>query len=1093
MRTLVKLGKALTSSRMLIWGVGLSLALAVGMTLYAAALKTVEDDAEQRFQNLTRSTQYSISARVKSYSDLVRGLVALFQTTDNLSRLQFHQYVASLDLPQHFPAIEALTWAPLVMDAQRDAFVAAVRADRSLEPQGYPQFDIRPPGRRAHYAVLTYLEPTALAQEKMGVDIAANPAIDRAMELSRDNGQVGASGQPIVVNQPTPHIGLGMRLPVYRRGMELTDVVSRRAAYLGTVGIGFSVPKLVQGAIDEMAVRQVHLTLYADGSTDVEQRRLVIEKTDRLLFNDNGSMQPSPLPAGHAADYFQSVLPIDFNGSLWKAHFVVRKADLLTVFDNYFPIIALATGFAGTMLIYGYFFMLYSSRRSAIKQRLLLDTVLNNVDARVYMKNQDRRYIYANAKVAQVMGLPVQDIIGKEDRELLPAAAADAAWADDRSVIADNVKRAGEEQYTDSEGMVHHLWTVKVPVEIDRAETAVIALSTDVTELHKLKEQADAANQAKSDFLSNMSHEIRTPMNSIIGMAHLALKAVSDPKQRDYLSKIFHSSQHLLGIINDILDFSKIEAGKMELEVADFALDTLLSNISSQLGESAARKGLELVYEVWPGLSHQLRGDPLRLEQVLLNFTNNAIKFSENGKIHIRARPVEDRDNTTLVRFEVQDEGIGMTLSQMDSLFQSFHQADTSTTRKYGGTGLGLVISKQLAELMGGTVGVESRLGEGSTFWFTARLAKGTSFLEPNDAAVQPDVLDSIRGASILLVEDNVFSQQVGQELLEDAGAVVTVANNGKEAIDMLLRQRFDCVLMDVQMPVMDGFEATRLIRSDPRLQATLVIAMTANAGRDDQRRCIEAGMDEFVTKPIAPQLLFNVLSKWMNQRARAAGPLASVEAPAAGLVPDVAVPVPAATATSSSTSTADAAAKAALAQPAATAGVAAGVGAVPAVPLPLAPPVAPPAAAPGMSAPAPADGINIAAVAREVQAAPAPEADAAEMFDLAALGQTFGNKPDKMRKYAMLFLDSARDGMVEVDAALAQGDLAQLSELGHRIKSSARAVGAMRFGNLCLALEQMRKEPDVARARQLVAQMHEMLIQLNELVAQELVVLAED
>ncbi|HEU4845886.1 MAG TPA: CHASE domain-containing protein [Burkholderiaceae bacterium] len=1055
----------MTSSRMLIWGVGASLALAVGMTLYAAALKTVEDDAEQRFQNLTRSTQYSISARVKSYSDLVRGLVALFQTTDQLSRLQFHQYVDSLDLPQHFAAIEALTWAPLVTDSQRDAFVASVRADRSLVPQGYPQFDIRPPGRRPHYAVLTYLEPTALAQEKMGVDIAANPAIDRAMEQSRDSGQVGASGQPIVVKQPTPHIGLGMRLPVYRRGMALADVPSRRAAYLGTVGIGFSVPKLVQGAIDEMAVRQVHLTLYADGSTDVEQRRLVIEKTDRLLFNDNGSMQASTVPDGRQADYFQSVLPIDFNGSLWKAHFVVRKADLLTVFDSYFPTIALGTGLAGTMLIYGYFFMLYSSRRSAIKQRLLLDTVLNNIDARVYMKSQDRRYIYANAKVAQVLGVPVQDIIGKLDRELMPAAAADTAWAEDCAVFADNVKRAGEERYTDSDGSVHHLWTVKVPVEIDRAETAVIALSTDVTELHNLKEQADAANQAKSDFLSNMSHEIRTPMNSIIGMAHLALKAVSDPKQRDYLGKIFHSSQHLLGIINDILDFSKIEAGKMELEVADFALDTLLSNISSQLGESAARKGLELVYEVWPGLSHQLRGDPLRLEQVLLNFTNNAIKFSENGKIHIRARPVEDRDNTMLVRFEVQDEGIGMTLSQMGNLFQSFHQADTSTTRKYGGTGLGLVISKQLAELMGGTVGVESRLGEGSTFWFTARLAKGTSFLEPNDDAVQPDVLDSIRGASILLVEDNIFSQQVGQELLEDAGATVAVANNGKEAIDMLLRQRYDCVLMDVQMPVMDGFEATRLIRSDPRLRATLVIAMTANAGREDQRRCIEAGMDEFVTKPIAPQLLFNVLSKWMNQRARAAGPLTPANAPPSVLVPDVVLPVP-------------------KAAPAPASAVAAPGTVVAAV-------ATPDAAAPAMASPAFATPAPPAMDAAGSVPDAVPASDDGEMFDLVALGQTFGNKPDKMRKYATLFLASARDGMVEVDAALANGDLAQLSELGHRIKSSARAVGAMRFGNLCLALEQMRQQPDLARARQLVAQMHAMLAQLNELVAQELLVLA--
>ena len=1046
MRNLGNLVKGLDAKRALIWCVGLVLALSIGVTLYALATRAVEDDAAQRFENITRSTQYSISARVKSYSDLVRGLVALFQTSDALNRAQFHDYVTSLALNEHFPAIDALTYAAALTDAQRDAFVASVRQDRSLDPHGYPRFDIKPPGRRSHYAVLTYLEPMELLREKFGVDIAAVPAVDRAMDLSRDTGQISASGKPVLVRAPTPHIGLGMRLPVYRRGLPLTDVASRRAAYVGSVGIGFSVPKLIQGAIDEMAVRQVHLTLYADGSSDAEQRRLAILPTDHLLYNDDGSMVAAPIPPGHQDEYFVSVLPIDFNGSLWKAEFHVRRSDLLTGFDSWFPWISLGAGMAGSMLLYGYCFMLYTSRRTAIEQRVLLDTVLNNVDAHVYMKGQNRRYLYANAKMAEAMGLPLAGVVGKLDRELMPARAADAAWAEDRPLFNDGIKRSGESQYTDRDGEVHHLWTVKVPVEIDHAVTAVIALSTDITELHNLKEQADAANQAKSDFLSNMSHEIRTPMNSIIGMAHLALKTVTSPKQRDYLQKIYHSGQHLLGIINDILDFSKIEAGKMDLEVLDFTLDALLANVANQLGESAGRKGLELVFEIWPGLSHQLRGDPLRLEQVLLNFTGNAIKFSENGKIHLRVRPLEERETHFLVRFEVEDKGIGMTPAEVSNLFRSFHQADTSTTRKYGGTGLGLVISKQLAELMGGTVGVDSRLGEGSTFWFTARLAKGTNFLAAtSDDAPQADVMNSIRGASILLVEDNVFSQQVGQELLEDAGATVCVANNGKEAIDLLLQGHFDCVLMDVQMPVMDGFEATRIIRAHPKLAATLVIAMTANAGREDQARCIEAGMDEFVTKPIAPKLLFTVLSKWLHERARrrqlppAAAPLAALMAAPAPSVPPSS----------------------------------------PAAPLPSAAPVelAAPRAAPAQAP------LTELASSDEAESSSA----AVEMFDVAMLAETFGNKHEKMRKYALLFLDSARDGMIEVDAALALGDLQRLSELGHRIKSSARAVGAMRFGELCMALEMLKEGDELARARALVEQMHAMLRELQDVIAQEL------
>jgi signal transduction histidine kinase/CheY-like chemotaxis protein/CHASE1-domain containing sensor protein/HPt (histidine-containing phosphotransfer) domain-containing protein len=1023
MLTSTNSSKAIRGSRLVFWGAGVALAALLGALLYSTAARTVEEDARQRFQNVTRSTQYSISARIKSYGDLARGMAALFQTSDQVSRQQFHQYVSGLDIARHFPAIESLTWAPMISDAQRDAYVAAVRAD------GYPDFDITPPGRRDHYAVLTYLEPAIMFQQRHGVDIAANRAIDAALARSRDSGQVIASGQPVVIKLPAPHYGLSVRLPVYRRDMPLTTVAERRAAYLGSVGAGFSVPKLIQGAIDEMTVRAVHLNLYADDSADVEHRRLVIEPGDHLLYNDNGAMTATPLLPSERGAYLETVLPIDFNGMLWKAEFRVRKDALMSGFDLYFPWMAAVTGFAGVMLLYSYVFVLYVSRRRAIKQGVLLDTVLNNVDAHVYMKDQNRRYIYVNARMAASMGLAVKDIIGKLDRELMPAGEADAAWALERPVLADNVKRSGEIRFVGGDGVVQHLWTVRVPVELGRSYTAVIGLSTDVTALHQLKEEADAANQAKSDFLSNMSHEIRTPMNSIIGMAHLALKSVTHPKQRDYLQKIYHSGQHLLGIINDILDFSKIEAGKMDLEVLDFTLDALLANISSQLGESAQARGLALEYEIGPGLSHQLRGDPLRLEQVLLNFTSNAIKFSDNGKVVIRARALEERDTHIMVRFEVIDNGIGMTPEQVAQLFQSFHQADSSTTRRYGGTGLGLVISKQLAELMGGGVGVESTPGEGSTFWFTARLAKGVNLLQPSDESVQPDVLASICGASILLVEDNSFSQQVGQELLEDAGATVCVANNGKEAIDLLLKGHFDCVLMDVQMPIMDGYEATRLIRAHPRLAGTLIIAMTANAGRDDQQRCLDAGMDEFVTKPIAPKLLFDMLAKWMNQRARTAGAAARQPAP----------PPP------SYFSMPDS----------------------PAL-LPLPP------------------------LVEQRPAASAPvSVEAAELFDVAALAATFSGKPDKMRKYALLFLGAARDSLAEMDAALAAADLAQLSELGHRTKSAARAVGAMQFGNLCMALEQVRNDPGTGTAARLVQQLHAMLAVLEGHIEQELLAYA--
>jgi two-component system sensor histidine kinase/response regulator len=983
-------------ARRLLWGAGLGVSVLVAVSMYALAARTVEDDARQRFNGIARGAQSALAARLITFSELVRGMTALFQASDApLTRLQFHRYVKALDIARQFPAIEIMSFAAAVDDEEREAFIGAVRADRSMNPAGYPDFAIMPPGRRASYEVLTFIEPMQPLSEKFGVDIAHIPAVARALERARDTGELSASGVPVSVARPKPHLGLGIRLPVYRKGAALTSVEARRAAYLGSVGVGFGVPGLVHGVLEQLDVPGLDLALYAGGAAAGGQGKLAIGSGDRLLYD--AGLEPGPT--------FQAVLPIDFNGSLWKARFSVRKDDLYSRFDYALPILALAIGFVGSMLMYAFFLNMYWSRRAAVEQRVMLDTVLDSVDAHVYMKDRERRYTYINAKTAEAMGRQPQDVIGRVDRDVLPAATADAYWEQDRQVFEHGVHQAGQYQFTGLDGEVRQFWTVKVPVMRGGEVSAVIGLATDVTELHNLKAQADAANLAKSNFLSNMSHEIRTPMNSIIGMSHLALKSVTSPKQRDYLEKIYHSSQHLLGIINDILDFSKIEAGKLELEVLDFSLDALMQNIAHQLGEAAANKRLTLEFDLAPGLSHQLRGDPLRLEQVLLNFAGNAIKFSENGAVCICARPLQESDSDTMVRFEVRDTGIGMTPAEVGELFKSFHQADPSTTRKYGGTGLGLVISKQLVELMGGEVGVDSAPAIGSTFWFTARLGKGVSFMRAGPEPVPQAVLDQIAGACILLVEDNVFSQQVGQELLEEANATVVIANNGKEAIDLMLRQRFDCVLMDLQMPVMDGFETTRMIRSDPRLRDSVVIAMTANAGLDDQAHALAAGMNEFVTKPTSPNLLFEVIAGWLRKRA-----------PRATLA----------------------------------------------------------------EAPAPAEA------ARSPFGAAGQDAPGG-MLDMAALALTFGGNPDKMRKYAFMFLDSARDGLGDIREAVGRGDMERAADIGHRMKSSARAVGAMDFSQLCHQLEQLRVGGAVAEAHLLLGRMLALREELARHMAQEL------
>ncbi len=538
--------------------------------------------------------------------------------------------------------------------------------------------------------------------------------------------------------------------------------------------------------------------------------------------------------------------------------------------------------------------------------------IADNLPVRVAYWDSEQRCRFANKVYCDWFGKSLDQVLGKTTTEIFGEDRSPERLTFSKQALAGAPQKFESEEVS-ADGR-YGIWQVQYIPDIQRGEVrGFFVLASDITaskraqadlqtlnlELVAARDVAEDAAQAKSAFLANMSHEIRTPMNVIIGLTHLMLRDRHDPTTSDRLAKVGDAAMHLLDIINDILDLSKIDAGKLVLAPVDFSVDALLARATALVTDGARRKGLALTVDRGD-LPQALRGDALRLSQVLVNLLSNAVKFTSRGSVVLRCDVLAQAGGEWTIRFAVRDTGVGISTEAQERLFSPFEQADGSTTRRFGGTGLGLSIARELAQLMGGSVGVESELGRGSVFWFTAKLqsagAQEQGAPSPREAVVasrgvEQTLKDRHRGARVLIADDNRINQELATELLRLVDLQVEVADNGRIAVDMARRGAYDLILMDMQMPEMDGLEATRLIRTVRELDSTPIVAMTASAFGADRDACLAAGMSDHIGKPVNPAALYEKLLRWLDESRKAPRPApvdAARPAPAAPLPTDV-------------------------------------------------------------------------------------------------------------------------------------------------------------------------------------------------------------